>query len=318
VKIKWILLLTLFISNICYSQELSLLVGKVEPIFNSKSSNGWQVDYLHDLYKYFALSASYINEGHLTDHKRDGLATQLWGHIPLFKRRVLLAIGGGAYYYFDTATKQNDNFENTHGLAQIYSVSATYYISSPWFVRLLVNRINHSHDVDANIYLLGIGCQLWHESKDNNVKKINKTGKEVMGFIGEAISNNLHNHSGIVGGLEFRTGIVRNLDWTFTWLCEDNPYISRNGLGSQLWIVDKFFNQRVDLGFGIGPYYFINQKYLPESERDNRNNIGALVSITTSYRFTNHWFTRFNWNRVLSRHDRDTDDFVLGLGYSWG
>lgn len=316
-KIKWILLICLLIPITCFSQELSFLIGRVEPVFNSKFTNGWQVDFIHDLYKYLALSGSYINEGHLTNHKRDGLAAQLWGRIPLFNHRILLAVGGGGYYYFDTTTKQDNNFKNAHGLAQIYSVSATYYINSPWFIRLLLNHIEHSHEVDANMYLFGIGYRLWHESKDNNKEKINKTGKEVLGFAGEAISNNLHNHSGIVGGLELRTGIVKHLDWTLTWLYENNPYISRNGFGSQLWLIDKFFEQRVDLGVGIGPYFFINQKYLPESEKNNGNNIGALISITTCYRFTNHWFTRFNWNRIQSTHDRDTDDFVLGLGYSW-
>lgn len=41
------------------------------------------------------------------------------------------------------------------------------------------------------------------------------------------------------------------------------------------------------------------------------------LTVTTSYRFSDRWFTRFNWNRVMSNDSRDTDLFLLGLGYRW-
>jgi hypothetical protein len=37
--------------------------------------------------------------------------------------------------------------------------------------------------------------------------------------------------------------------------------------------------------------------------------------VTT--RFFDHWFTRFNWNRVMSNDSRDSDVFLLGVGYRW-
>jgi hypothetical protein len=41
------------------------------------------------------------------------------------------------------------------------------------------------------------------------------------------------------------------------------------------------------------------------------------VTVTTSYRFSDHWFTRFNWDRVESNDNRDSDIFLLGVGYRW-
>ena len=41
------------------------------------------------------------------------------------------------------------------------------------------------------------------------------------------------------------------------------------------------------------------------------------MTVTASYRFSDRWFTRFNWNRVMSNDSRDTDIFLLGLGYRW-
>jgi len=45
--------------------------------------------------------------------------------------------------------------------------------------------------------------------------------------------------------------------------------------------------------------------------------IAGLLTVTTSYRFFDHWFTRFNWNRVMSNDSRDSDVFLLGVGYRW-
>ena len=50
----------------------------------------------------FAASLSWINEGHLEEHKRDGFAVQGWGRVPLLDNRLSIGIGAGIYQYFDT------------------------------------------------------------------------------------------------------------------------------------------------------------------------------------------------------------------------
>jgi len=41
------------------------------------------------------------------------------------------------------------------------------------------------------------------------------------------------------------------------------------------------------------------------------------VTLAAGYRFADHWIARFHWNRVATRDERDTDMFVLGVGYRW-
>lgn len=56
----------------------------------------------------------------------------------------------------------------------------------------------------------------------------------------------------------------------------------------------------------------------PQGCGKSRNlDIAGLLTVTTSYRFSDHWFTRFNWNRVMSNDSRDSDNFLPGVGYRW-
>jgi hypothetical protein len=39
------------------------------------------------------------------------------------------------------------------------------------------------------------------------------------------------------------------------------------------------------------------------------------VSISASYRVTQHWSARVTWNRVITRNSRDADVILAGIGY---
>jgi hypothetical protein len=144
------------------------------------------------------------------------------------------------------------------------------------------------------------------------------TGYEVMPFLGQVVVNRPDNDSGIGSGIEFRMGIDEHLDWTVTWLNEDVPgTFHRTGLGTQIWLVDAFLARRITLGFGAGLYSFIDREPPPGSTASSRLDIAGLVTVTASYRFSDRWFTRFNWNCVRSNDNRDTDIFLLGIGYRW-
>ena len=54
----------------------------------------------------------------------------------------------------------------------------------------------------------------------------------------------------------------------------------------------------------------------PSHERSSGDGIlSGLVSISASYRFTQHWSARVTWNRVVTRYSRDTDVLLGGIGY---
>ena len=55
-----------------YGQELSLLYGQMNTPDGQNSTFSWQVDFRKNLSRYFSVSADYLNEGHIVNHKRDG------------------------------------------------------------------------------------------------------------------------------------------------------------------------------------------------------------------------------------------------------
>jgi len=144
------------------------------------------------------------------------------------------------------------------------------------------------------------------------------TGYEVMPFLGQVVVNRPDNDSGIGSGIEFRMGIDEHLDWTVTWLREEvSGTLDRTGLGTQIWLVDDFLGRRITLGFGAGLYSFVDFEATPDSGGNRNLDIAGLLTVTTSYRFSDRWFTWFNWNRVMNDENRDSDNFLLGLGYRW-
>ncbi len=323
---NFILFLCVFLLSprLAPAQELSLLLGRTEAPHAVEASTAWQVDFRYDPVRYLGWSVSYVNEGHVTGHKRDGVATQVWGRVPLYAGRLVLSLGAGPYRFFDTVVLPGGGFEDLHGWAAIYSLSAAWHTASPWVVRLTANHVKGSADLDTNSFVVGVGYRLRMEKgpepaglpgrEDETIPL--KTGDEVMPFAGQTIVNSPQDQKGIASGIEFRKGIADHLDWTLTWLNEGDPRVlRRNGLGSQLWLVDSYFGNRFAIGGGVGGYYFVDRKRPPEPGKEGTRDLAYLISATASYRFARHWFARLTWNRVLVDYNRDTDVFVVGAGY---
>ncbi len=306
-----------------HANELSLLAGATEKIDTGDGTYAWQAAFRYNFLRNFAASLSWINEGHLEEHKRDGFAVQGWGRVPLLDNRLSIGVGAGFYQYFDTKLFPAGDHENIHGWAPIYSLSATYYTERPWFAQVAFNHIHPGSDFNSNTYLVGVGYRLWKEaSSPAGPGAVDRpamtTGYEVMPFLGQVVANSPGNDPGLGSGIEFRVGIDEHLDWTATWLNEDvSGTFHRIGLGTQIWLVDAFLDRRVTLGFGAGLYSFVDREPVPDTAENERLDIAGLLTITAGYRFAGQWFTRFNWNRVMSNDNRDTDMFLLGLGYRW-
>src|SRR5512143_614750 len=98
-----------------YAGEFYASGGVMENVHEGRGSYSWQLDYRQGLGEHAAYSVSYLNEGHLPVHHRDGEAVQLWTRTNLFGRRLSLAAGVGPYYFFDTAAaKAGGSFSNDH------------------------------------------------------------------------------------------------------------------------------------------------------------------------------------------------------------
>ena len=302
------------------AQEFSLFGGGSRA--GSTDTYSWAFNYQEGLGQYFAASFSWLNEGHIPDHHRDGQLVQLWGRIPVGNPKFVLQAGVGPYRYFDTTTAdQGGSYSDTHGWGVVYSVRAAYYASSRWITQLQLNRVHVQRGPDATSVMFGIGYQLdapdtpgprdWAASSNTNV-----TNNEVAVYLGKTIVNSTSSPSALGGAIEYRRGLAKYLDVTLGYLHEGSSKLARrDGIISQLWATRAFFNDKVTLGVGAGAYYAINENENSESPGPGAGKFSGLVTIAASYRFTKSWDARLEWNRVVTRYDRDTDVILAGAGY---
>jgi hypothetical protein len=143
------------------AQEFLVLGGVTRDNGSRDQTYGWAVEYAHGLGENAYVTLSWLNEGHVPDHHRDGHAAQIWGRVNLLDRRLSLAAGIGPYRYFDTTqAAQGAQYENDHGWGLIYSVAATWYTQSRWLMQLRANRIETAGSFDSTALLIGVGYQL--------------------------------------------------------------------------------------------------------------------------------------------------------------
>ena len=307
------------------AQELTFLSGVMTPSNLKEWSYNWQIDYRQDFARYLSGSISYINEGHVKGHHRDGSAWEMWAQFPLAHDRLTFSLGAGAYYFYDTQPLPNGDTANIHGTAPIASFSLTGYLDNRWFARLMLNRINPAKEPKVNTAALGVGYWFGREKKPTPGKlgsapeeKPYLTENEATLFVGQSVVNTFFSEDARAIAGEFRRGVLPHLDWTASAIYEGDPkIIRRSGLATQLWPVNTFLNHRIAVGIGIGPYIYLDHKHPLKRANRNPAALAPLASLTFSVRLSEHWLTRVIWDRVTSNYNRDADIFLVGLGYRW-
>ena len=307
------------------AQELTFLGGLMSKSDLRQTSSAWQVDYRQDLYRNFAGSIAYINEGHVPGHHRDGTAWEAWGRLPFFHDRAALSLGLGAYYFYDTQPLPGGDTANIHGMAPIYSLAATGYLSNRWFYRLMLNRITPRHEISVNTLTLGAGFWFGQDRKptpgelgDAPNEHAYVTDNELTVFGGQSVVNTFLSQTARAYAAEYRRGVLSHVDWTASAIYEGDPEIvRRSGVATQLWFVNTFFNERITIGGGLGPYIYLDHKHPVNAGRKNPAAIAPLASLMFSVRLSDHWIVRMVFDRVTSSYNRDADIFLLGLGYRW-
>jgi hypothetical protein len=312
----WLLFGFFVAAGPAFAQEIYVHGGATSRTDSSNGSYAWGLTYLHGLGDYAALSLTYLNEGHVPDHKRDGLSPQVWGRYPLFDRKVSLAAGVGPYLYFDTMkASDGSSYSNTHGVGAMLSLSATLYTESRLLFQARGNWIWTPQNANTYVTTLGIGYQLEQTAKGDTPQVPSRStsqplNNEVTLSAGMTTLNEWGgNASSGAGSLEYRRSLGRYIDVTAGWLLEGGP-ISRNGPTTQIWAGRRFFDERLSLGVGAGPYLGFDT-----SAGNSVTKVNWLVSASASYAFHDHWAIRATWSRVTTDYDRDSDVFLSGISY---
>jgi hypothetical protein len=315
--------LLLAASGVSHAQEFSLLGGLSRGI--GEHTYSWAASYEEGLGDYFAASFTWLNEGHVTGHHRDGHLLQGWARLPLADRRFVISAGIGPYRYFDTSTEQGGgSYSDLHGWGVVYSLRAQYYFANRWIAQFQLNRVQVQRGPNTNAALIGIAYQLdapsvpgprdWAPGRSTRVT----AGNEVTAFVGQTIVNSTASETSLAGALEYRRGIAKYLDWTVGYLHEGNTdLVRRDGVTTQLWATRAFFEDRLTLGLGVGVYFAVKQKSNTDvtGDNDTDDRFAGIVSMSASYRLGQHWTTRVTWNRIVTRYNRDTDVILAGVGY---
>lgn len=152
-KNKWLLVLCiLLLPVLANAGNLSFLAGRATSNQENEGTSAWQVEYEHRAGDYLGLSASYLNEGHSTEHKRDGLAAQLRIYAPIPSDRFSLSIGGGPYRWYDTQPTTI-----SRGWAGLYGVTASYNVTKSVIIKTTWNRVESEDLRDSDVFLIGLG-----------------------------------------------------------------------------------------------------------------------------------------------------------------
>jgi hypothetical protein len=300
------------------AQDLTGAIGVTRGGDAMDRTIGLSLSYSHDFAGYLSASFSYLNEGHLPGHHRDGFAPQLWAQSGRsLGPRFSLAAGVGPYFYFDTVPADSDaGYADRRGRGIVYSLAATWRsASSPWLYQLRFNRVLVKDGIDSSMLLAGIGYRLdrdddkWLSALAS--RAISGPRNELALLGGRSIVNSYESQRAWAKGIEYRRAFGPLVNGSIALLDEgDGKLTRRRGVAAQGWLEPSFYDEKATLGVGLGPYLAI------DDHRPGRKPVlSGIVSLTASYRFSESWVARATFSRVASGYHRDTDLLLVGLGY---
>ena len=305
-----------------YADELAVLGGGISTRSSDAQSFTWALDYRHTLTPNFGVSASWINEGHVPNHHRDGMAAQLWIGTTAFDPRLSFAAGIGPYYFFDTTRSAASETERDHhGWGVLYSVSARWQVVRDWLVELRLQQTRTQTSIDTTSVLLGLGYEF---DGDPTAPKVPDGGawsaptrNEVAFFGARTVVNDFSSEPSFGMSVEYRRSLNDHFDWTLAWLHEGQPRLARrNGVVAEFWLRRPLGEGRWTIGAGLGVDVVVDV-YSGDFPEGGRERLAAIFSLTASYRLTPNSSARATWHRVSADHPFDSDVLLLGIGYNF-
>ena len=294
------------------AQSFSVLAGGLEDRDTAERSYTWSLDYQHPVYHGLGLGAAWINEGHLTNHHRDGLAGQLW--LGTKFDHMSFAVGAGPYYYFDTTQQPGDRHEvDSHGWGVAYSAALSWQLGHRWVHQLRVNHVASTHQPATTGILYGLGYIF--RGDEGNQEDVEPLGYQLSALAGATIANSFSSETSIAKSVELRRTSGGTFEWTLAWLDEGTSgRLHRDGFSAQGWLARGWHEGNTTLSFGVGPYAIVDT--FGEQRQQTRRWAG-LASLSASQRFAAHWRGRISFSRVVGTHPFDSDELLVGTSYAF-
>ena len=301
------------------ASELHSYLGGLHATARSESTYSLALEYRRPFGDHLSGSFTWLNEGHLPSHHRDGQAIQLWWHTARVDRGPIFQVGLGPYRYFDTTVSSNaEGYANVHGWGLGASAAATWQIGARWLASLRINRVHVHNSFGSTGVVAGMGYRFESTSDDAagawTTSRAAAPGRwEIDAMLGAAVVNSFHSNADLARAIGLRVRMTDHLAGSLTYLSEgDVQRGRRTGFSPQIWLADNLTN-RLSVGVGIGPHLAIRK--FRESDGRSASAVSALISIAAAYAITPEWIGRLFWNRVETRYDRDSDVVMFALGY---
>ncbi len=311
-------LILFFVSCLASAQDASLLAGTMNVDKTGDKSFAVNLSYTQRLSPYLAASLEYTNEGHPPLHHRDGLSPQLWLHTPVPDRGWSFAAGFGPYYYFDTTTGNGSlaDYVNEHGWGTMANLSAKYHLGDKrTYAEVRLSHINGRKDHDSTLVMVGLGYEL--RNLPTVIKEENADSGENMVMVlgGRSIVNSFKSEKATGYGLEYRHTVNPNVEWSLTAMNEGRIGVAeRKGVAGQLWLLRPFTEHTV-LELGMGGYVMRDQINRNNILEEPKTHFAGIASIGMRWRLTPMMRAQLSWSRVITDYHRDSDVFLLGVGW---
>jgi hypothetical protein len=278
-------------------------------------SDAWSLSYRRSLGSdYLSSTISYLNDGHFPGHHRDGVTAEVWPQVGLFGQHLVLAVGAGPFYYYDTVVASNNSgYADSHGWAWLYSGAVTLYTgeTGPFF-EIRYDHTAPSKSIETDSLSVGFGYRMISDFRGGiaPVQADSLPANEVAGFYGHTQVNSFGHQESTTWAAEYRRRIWSEFRVSAGFLDEgDARLIRRSGFTYQGWLEPSFFDGTFSIGVGFGGYSAID-KYRGSTGR----HVSDIVSLSLSYQLVQHVDARFTWNRIVTDYNRDTDIVLFGLG----
>jgi len=268
----------------------------------------------------FAGSFTWLNEGHIPNHHRDGQAIQVWWRSQPDERVHGLSfdLGIGPYRYYDTTRPNPDErYINQHGWGWLASASANYRFDNHWVGSLRLNQVDAHGNFDSTELMAGVGyifdVQSISNPSDTPRAPAHNT-VEVDALAGETILNSFKSQTNTTGGIGARLQMTDWLSASATYLnAGESDSGWRSTLMAQLWF-EQALTPHVTIGAGPGGFFPIDAGYDGHTPKERAS---AMIGVEAGYIFDRHWIGRLIWDRVGTGDSHDSDIFVFNLGYQF-
>lgn len=313
------LLVGTLLPAVAQAQEVNADLGALRGSNQGESTYTWSFGYRQTVVPHVSLGVSWLNEGHIPDHHRDGAAVQVWYDHALFSPRFSMSVGVGPYRYYDTTTAPNRLYVNDHAWGILYSIRANWAATPNLSYQMGFNQVQAPGSVQTTSILFGLSYRFPSgavKADPADMAGHFPHGDELTVLAGKTVVNSLSSESTFAKSVEYRHAFSRHVEGTVAWLDEGNtPLTRRNGVAAQAWLTEPLYQDKLTIGMGLGPYIAADTYRVSRDDERTGPKIVGLLTMSASYRVTPHIVTRISWDRAVSGYSRDTDIFLVGVGY---